>query len=130
MEHPPCLNQSEVLDVYSQVKKLHAFMMRHLRSIMLITWQDKMTNMEIVLRAGLYPWRIYSSERTCAGHTPRASDRVPKQIQLPEGARTASETRREGRLIQGNGHPWPNSELIVDFEAVREAVFVTTQPTA
>ena len=27
-----------------QVKKLHAFMMRHLRSIMRITWMDKVTN--------------------------------------------------------------------------------------
>ena len=34
-----------------QVNKLHAFMMRHLRSIMRITWMDKMTHKEI--RTGL-----------------------------------------------------------------------------
>ena len=36
-----------------QVKKLHAFMMRHLRSIMKITWMDKVTNKEIIERTGL-----------------------------------------------------------------------------
>ena len=36
-----------------QVKKLHAFMMRHLRSIMKITWMDKVTNKEILERTGL-----------------------------------------------------------------------------
>ena len=36
-----------------QVKKLHAFMMRHLRSIMRITWMDKVTNKEILERTGL-----------------------------------------------------------------------------
>ena len=36
-----------------QVKKLHAFMMRHLRSIMRLTWKDKVTNKEILGRIGL-----------------------------------------------------------------------------
>jgi hypothetical protein len=36
-----------------QVKKLHAFMMRHLRSILKITWMDKVTNEEILDRMGL-----------------------------------------------------------------------------
>ena len=36
-----------------QVKKLHAFTMRHLRSIMKITWMDKVTNKEILERTGL-----------------------------------------------------------------------------
>ena len=40
---------AEVWTVYRrQVKKLHAFMMRHLRSIMRITWMDKVTNKEIL----------------------------------------------------------------------------------
>ena len=34
-------------------KKLHNFMMRHLRSIMRITWMDKVTNKEILERTGL-----------------------------------------------------------------------------
>ena len=36
-----------------QVKKLHAFMMRHLRSIMRITCMDKVTNKEILERTGM-----------------------------------------------------------------------------
>ena len=36
---------AEAWTVYRrQVKKLHAFMMQHLRSIMKITWMDKVTN--------------------------------------------------------------------------------------
>ena len=38
-----------------QVKKLHAFMMRHLLSIMRITWTDKVTNKDILERTGLPP---------------------------------------------------------------------------
>ena len=34
------------------VKKLHTFMMRHLRSIMNIRWQDKVTNIKVLKRAG------------------------------------------------------------------------------
>ena len=37
----------------SQVKKLHAFMMRHIRQMMNISWQDRITNVEILKRAGL-----------------------------------------------------------------------------
>ena len=36
-----------------QVKKLHAFMMRHLRAIMGVTWKDKIVNADILNRAGL-----------------------------------------------------------------------------
>ena len=45
---------AEAWTVYRrQVKRLHAFMMRHLRSIMRITWMDKVTNKEILERTGL-----------------------------------------------------------------------------
>ena len=37
-----------------QVKKLHAFMMRHLRSIMRITWMDKVTNKGNTKTAAIY----------------------------------------------------------------------------
>ena len=45
---------AEAWTVYRrQVKKLHAFMMRHLRSIMRIIWMDKVTNKDILERTGL-----------------------------------------------------------------------------
>eukprot|EP00057_Strongylocentrotus_purpuratus_P004435 XP_003728692.1 PREDICTED: uncharacterized protein LOC100893697 [Strongylocentrotus purpuratus] len=37
----------------SQAKQLHAFMMRHLRAIMRISWKDKVTNNEVLERANL-----------------------------------------------------------------------------
>ena len=47
---------AEAWTVYRrQVKKLHAFMMRNLRSIMMITWMDKVTNNDILERTGLPP---------------------------------------------------------------------------
>ena len=36
-----------------QVKTLHAFVLRHLHSIMRITWMDKVTNKEILERTGM-----------------------------------------------------------------------------
>ena len=51
---PTLLNGAEAWTVYRRlVKMLHAFMMRHLRSIMRITWMDKVTNKEILERTGL-----------------------------------------------------------------------------
>ena len=55
---------AETWTVYRRhVKKLHAFMMRHLRSIMKIRWQDKVTNIKVLVRAGLLLWKTSSSER-------------------------------------------------------------------
>ena len=40
------------LKARNTVKKLHSFMMRHLRSIMRITWMEKLTNKDILERTG------------------------------------------------------------------------------
>ena len=39
----------------SHVKKLYAFMMRHLGSILNLMWKDMVTNKEIMNRTGLPP---------------------------------------------------------------------------
>ena len=45
---------AETWTVYRRhVKKLYAFMMRHMRSIMKIRWQDKVRNIKVLKRAGL-----------------------------------------------------------------------------
>ena len=63
-----------------QVKKLHAFMTRHLRSIIRITWMDKVINKEI------FRW---------TGHLMRMSpDRLPKQVLY---SRLSSGHRKRGR---------------------------------
>ena len=91
---------AEVWTVYiRQVKKLHAFMMRHLRSIMRITWMDRVTNNEILERTGR-PYMGYllirkNLRRT--GHLIRMSpDRLQKQIiysQLSSGHRKKGRPR-------------------------------------
>ena len=66
-----------------QVKKLHAFIMRHLRSIMRITWMDKVTNEDILERTGLPSMEDLLIRNNLRGteHLMRMSpDRLSKQI--------------------------------------------------
>ena len=71
------------------VKKLHTFMMRHLRSIMKIRWQEKVTNIKVLKRAGLPSMEDLLSRKNLrwTGHLLRMpTDRLPRQVlysQLP-----------------------------------------------
>ena len=82
-----------------QVKKLHAFMMRHLRSIMRITWMDKVTNKEILERTGLPSMEdlLIRKNLRWTGHLMKMSpDRLPKQVlysQLSSGRRKSGRPR-------------------------------------
>ena len=85
---------TETWPVYRyQVRKLHSFMMRHLRSIMGITWQDKVTNVDILNRAGLPSMEDILIEKGLRwlGHVHRMeNNRLPRQLlysQLSEGLR-------------------------------------------
>ena len=75
------------------MKKLHAFMMRHLRLITRITWMDKVTNKEILECTGLPSVEdlLIRKNLRWTGHLMRMSpDRLPKQVlysQLPTGHR-------------------------------------------
>ncbi|KAK2169580.1 hypothetical protein NP493_1184g01007 [Ridgeia piscesae] len=75
---------AETLTVYRrQVKKLHAFMMRHLLSVMRITWMDKVTNKDIFERTGLPSLEdlLIRKNLRCPEHLMRMSpDRLPQQI--------------------------------------------------
>ena len=90
---------AEAWTVYRrQVKKLHAFMMRHLRSIMTITWMDKVTNKEILERTGLPSMEdLIRKNLRWTGHLMRMSpDRLPKQVlysQLSSGHRKRGRPR-------------------------------------
>jgi hypothetical protein len=83
----------------SQVKKLHSFMMRHLRTIMRITWQDKITNREVLERANLPSMEdlLIKKNLRWTGHIIRMpSERLPKQVlfsQLPAGERKLGRPR-------------------------------------
>ena len=82
----------------SHVKKLHAFMMRHLHSILHLTWNNMVTNKEILDRTGLPPMKdlLVQKNLRWTGHLMRMpQDRLPRQIlfsQLPVGQ------RKRGRL--------------------------------
>ena len=72
------------------MKKLHAFMMRHLRSIKKIRWQDKVTNIKVLKRAGLHMEDLLiRNNLRWTGHLLRMpTDRLPRQVlysQLPDG---------------------------------------------
>ena len=80
---------AEAWTVYIRlVKKLHAFTMRYMRSIMRITWMDKVTNKEILERTGLpYMEDLLITKKS--GHLMKMSpDRLPKLYsQLSSGHR-------------------------------------------
>ena len=86
IELPTLLYGAEAWTVYRrQVKKLHAFMMLHLISIMLITWMDNVTNKEILEQTGL-PYMedlLIINNLGWIGHLMRLSpDRLQKQLEL------------------------------------------------
>ena len=55
---------AETWTVYrTQVKKLNAYMMRHLREIMKISWKDRVSNDKIYRRSGLAPMTDILIER-------------------------------------------------------------------
>ena len=76
-----------------QVKKRHAFILRHMRSIMRITCMDKVTNKDILERTGLPSMEdlLIRKNLRWTGHLTRMSpDGLPKQIlcsQLSSGHR-------------------------------------------
>ena len=91
---------AETWTVYRrQVTKLHAFMMRHLRSIMRITWLDKVTNKEILEQTGLPSMEdlLIRKNLRWTEHLMRMSqDRLSKQIlysQLSSGHRKRGRPR-------------------------------------
>ncbi|KAK2187836.1 hypothetical protein NP493_153g07014 [Ridgeia piscesae] len=91
---------AEAWTVYKrQMNKLHAFMMRHLRSIMKITWMDKLTNKEVLERTRLPSMEdlLIRKNLRWTGNLIRMSpDRLPKQVlysQLSSGHRKRGRPR-------------------------------------
>ena len=83
---------AETWTVYRRhVKKIHGFMMRHLRSIMKIRWQDKVTNIKVLKPTGLPTMEdlLIRKNLRWTGHLFRMlTDRLPRHVlysQLPEG---------------------------------------------
>ena len=74
--------------LYSRhIKQLDQFHLRCLRRIMNISWQDRITNTEVLRRADLYGIEAYvkKNQLRWAGHIVRMADsRLPKQIFFSE----------------------------------------------
>ena len=87
---------TETWTVYRRhVKKLHGFMMRHLRSIMKIRWQDKVTNIKVLKRAGLPSMEDLLTRKNLhrTGHLLRMpTDRLPRQVSLHAAIRRTTTT--------------------------------------
>ena len=78
------------------VKMLDSFHMRHLRYLMGIKWQDKITNSEVLQRAKMYGMEamLMRAQLRWVGHVQRMSDNhMPKQIFYSE---LSSDARSRG----------------------------------
>ncbi|KAK2145620.1 hypothetical protein NP493_3897g00004 [Ridgeia piscesae] len=122
LEQPPCVHAvkgkiyravvlytllygAEAWTVYRrQVKKLPAFMMRHLRSIMRITWMDKVTNKEILDRTVLpsMEYLLIRKNIRWTGHLMRMS---PDKQNRFSTLNCLLVTEREGALVSGSRIP-------------------------
>ena len=95
-----------------QVKKLHAVMMRQLRDIMGIKWQDKTTNVEVLRRANLPSMADILIEKNLRwlGHVHRMEqDRLPRQLlysQLCTGKRNQRRPRLRYKDVAKRNLKW------------------------
>ena len=99
------LYRAEAWTVYiRQVKTLHDFMVRYLRSIMWITWMEKVTNKDILERTGLPSMEdlLIRKNFQWTGHLMRMPpDRLPKRIsysQLSFGQRKRGRPRLRSNI--------------------------------
>ena len=137
---------AEAWTVYRrQVKKLHAFMMRHLRSIMKITWMDKVTNKEILEQTGLPS--MEDQKESPVDWTPHedVTRQATEAGSLLSTVFWSQKERAPSSPIQGYHQEKPEDERhkdrLMDItltaerqmesnSQVMEAVFVASRPTA
>ena len=91
---------SETWTVHSiQADRLQAYVMRHLRAIMGISWRDKISNVDVLKRAGLPSLKsiLIQMNLRWLGHVERMdTKRLPRQLlysQLKEGKRNQGRPR-------------------------------------
>ena len=106
---------AETWTVYrTQVKKLNAYMMRHLREIMKISWKDRVTNDEIYRSSGLASMADILIERNLrwTGHVHRMdAERLPRQLlysQLSTGTRNQGRPRLRFKDVVKRNLKWRN----------------------
>ena len=91
---PALLYSAETYTLYREhITKLEAVQQRHLRRIMKIKWSDRVSNVEVLRRAGLdsIEATLATMQLRWTGHVVRMeNDRIPKQLfygELEEGKR-------------------------------------------
>ena len=91
---------AETWTVYSvQTDRLQVYVMRHQRSIIGISWRDKITNVEVLKRAGCQPLKsmLIQMNLRWPGHVEKIDhNRLPRQLlysQLKEGRRNQGRPR-------------------------------------
>lgn len=106
---------AETWTIYrQQVKKLHAYMMRQLRDILGITWQDKIPNEVIFRRTGLPHMAdiLIQKNLRWIGHVHRMDeDRLPRRLlysQLSEGTRNQGRPRLRLKDVVKRNMKWRN----------------------
>jgi len=104
---------AEAWTIYrAQVKKLHAYMMRHLRDIMGIKWYDKIKNEEILKRANLPSMAdiLIVKNLRWLGHVHRMDEnRLPRQLlysQLCSGKRNQGRPRLRYKDVAKRNMKW------------------------
>ena len=109
---------AETWTVYrTQVKKLNAYMMRHLRKIKKITWKDRASNDEIYRRSGLAPMMdiLIEPNLRWTGHVHRMDvERLPRQLlysQLSSGARNQGCPRLRFKDVVKRNLKWRDISL-------------------
>ena len=130
---------AEAWTVYRrQVKKLHAFMMRHLRSIMRITWMDKVTNKEILERTGLPSPVDWTPHEDVIRQATEAGSLLPTVFwSQKERAPSSPVQRYHQEKPEAERHKDRLLDITLTAERqmesksqVMEAVFVASRPTA
>lgn len=109
---------AETWTVYrTQVKRLHSYMMRHLREIQNVTWHDKVRNTEILQRAGLPSMTDILIEKGLRwlGHVHRmGKERLPRQLlysQLCDGKRSLGRPRLRFKDVAKRNMKWRDMDI-------------------
>ena len=121
-----------------QVKKLHAFMMRHLRSTMGITWMGKVTNKDIIERTGLTSMGDLLTRKNLRWTGLDVTRQATKADSLLSTVFRSQKEEEHSSPIQGYHQEKPEAErhndqlmdITLIASQVMDADFVASRPTA
>ena len=120
-------NNHHVLPTLLYVAEAWTVYRRHLRSIMRITWMDKMTNKEILERTGLPSMEdlLIRKNLRWTGHLMRMSpDRLPKQVlysKLSSGHRKRRRLRLQFKDTIKRNHKLRHKNRLMDITLTVES---------